>query len=204
MTETSVTEIWEKIASQIKAISPKTHSTLNGPATKEELDSLSQTLNTQLPSTFCEYLFCFNGQNSGSQYGFEDDCPLLGYNYFLPVQRILETWQMMNKLFEDEPPIDWIKENKIKPVIWSPLWIPFTDYEASSRLILDLDPGKNGAYGQVFKYFPGMDYEGESGEGYDVIIASSFEEFSDHTLRRLTAKEFSLKDDVIEFQGTFL
>ena len=204
MSGTSVTEIWGKIASQIKTISPKTHSTLNGPATKEELGSLSQTLNTQLPNSFCEYLSSFNGQNSGGAYGFEDDYPLLGYNYFLPVQRILETWQMMTDLFEDEPPIDWIKENKIKPVIWSPLWIPFTDYEASSRLILDLDPGKNGTYGQVFKMFPGMDYEGESGDKYDVIIASSFEEFSNYILKRLNAKEFSVKGDVIEFQGTFL
>ncbi|MCL1791255.1 MAG: SMI1/KNR4 family protein [Peptococcaceae bacterium] len=199
----SVKEIWGKISGQIKIISPKTHSTLNVPATKEELDSLSQALNTQLPSGFCEYLSSFNGQNSGGAYGFEHNYPFLGYNYFLPVQRILETWQMMNNLFEDEPPIDWIKENKIKPVIWSPLWIPFTDYEASRQLILDLGPGKNGTYGQVFALFPGMDYEGEE-EEYDVIIASSFEEFSNHILKRLSAKEFSLEDDIIKFQGTFL
>jgi len=84
---------------------------------------------------------------------------------------------MMNDLFEDDDEqLDEVDEDRIKPLIWSKKWIPFTDYEASSRLILDLDPGENGISGQIFKYHSGMSYQ--------EVIADSFEEFSNEILKR--------------------
>jgi hypothetical protein len=33
--------------------------------------------------------------------------------------------------------------------------VPFSDFEGSPRLILDLHPGRNGTYGQVWQDWPG-------------------------------------------------
>ncbi|QAV19438.1 SMI1/KNR4 family protein [Paenibacillus chitinolyticus] len=106
------------------------------PAAEEEIQRLERTLQVTLPTAFRDYLSIMNGQH--------DEIPFIGYNCFLSIADIIETWSMMNELFEDEEQVDWVNEDRIKPVIWSNKWIPFTDFEASSRLILDLDPGKNG------------------------------------------------------------
>lgn len=122
--------------------------------------------------------------------------PFIGYNSFLSIPGIIETWSMMNELFEDDDEqVDWVDEDRIKPLIWSKKWIPFTDFEASSRLILDLDPGRNGISGQIFKYHSGMSYQ--------EVIADSFEEFSNEILKRLQAKQFSFTDGVIEFEDFY-
>ncbi|UNK15858.1 SMI1/KNR4 family protein [Paenibacillus sp. N3/727] len=98
-------------------------------------------------------------------------------------------------MFEDEEQVDWIDEDRIKPLIWSEKWISFTDFEASSRLSLDLDPGRNGISGQIFKYHPGMSYQ--------EVIANSFEEFSNEILKRFQANQFSFTDGVIAFEDFY-
>lgn len=114
----------------------------------------------------------------------------------MSISDIIETWSMMNDLFEDEEQVEWIDEARIKPLIGSKKWIPFTDFEASSCLILDLDQGgENGISGQIFKYHPGMSYQ--------EVIANSFEEFSNGISIRLQANHFSYTDDVIEFEDSY-
>ncbi|MFD0716411.1 hypothetical protein [Paenibacillus sp. GCM10027626] len=79
-------------------------------------------------------------------------------------------------------------------LIWSKKWIPFTDFEASSRLILDVE-GETAISGQIFKYDPGMSYQ--------EVIANSFEEFSNEILKRFQAKQFSFTDGVIAFEDFY-
>ncbi|RAV19443.1 SMI1/KNR4 family protein [Paenibacillus contaminans] len=105
---------------------------------------MAKDVNVQLPSHFRNHLSIWNGQ--------QEEVPFIGFNSFLSIPDIIGTWSVMNELFEDEEEAEGIEEDRIKPLIWSNKWIPFTDYEASSRLILDLDPGKNGISGQ-FKDF---------------------------------------------------
>lgn len=180
-------DVWENILKHIETISQPIYSTVNPPATEEEINLLESTLNVQLPSHFHSYLSTWNGQ--------QEQVPFIGYNSFLSIPDIIETWSMMNDLFEDEERVDWIDEDRIKPLIWSKKWIPFTDFEASSRLILDLDPGKNGISGQIFKYHSGMSYQ--------EVIANSFEEFSNEILKRLQSNQFSYTDDVIAFEDSY-
>lgn len=123
-------DVWD-ILKHIETISQPIYSTVNPPATEEEINLLESTLNVQLPSHFRSYLSTWNGQ--------QEQVPFIGYNSFLSIPDIIEIWSMMNDLFEDEERVDWIDEDRIKPLIWSKKWIPFTDFEASSRLILDLD-----------------------------------------------------------------
>ncbi|WP_081496806.1 SMI1/KNR4 family protein [Brevibacillus sp. BC25] len=136
---------------------------------------------------FRNYLSTWNGQ--------QEHVPFIGYNSFLSIPAIIETWSMLNDLFEDEEQVDWIEEDRIKPLIWSKKWISFTDFEASSHLILDLDPGRNGISGQIFKYHSGM--------GYQEVIANSFEEFSIEILKRFQGNQISFTEGVISFDDHY-
>jgi len=180
-------DVWGNILKQIQTISQPIFSTVNPPATEDEITLLENTLAVQLPDGFRNYLSIFNGQ--------QEQEPFIGYNSFLSIPAIIETWSMMNDLFEDEEQVDWIDEDRIKPLIWNKKWIPFTDFEGSTHLILDLDPGKNGVSGQIFKYHSGMSYQ--------KVIANSFEEFSNEILKRFQANRISYTDGVIAFEDLY-
>jgi len=180
-------DVWDNILKHIHTISQPIFSTVNPPATEDEINLLENTLGVQLPIHFRNYLSACNGQ--------QEQVPFIGYNSFLSIPDIIETWSMLNDLFEDEEQVDWIEEDRIKPLIWSKKWIPFTDFEASSHLILDLDPGRNGVLGQIFKYYSGMSYQ--------EVIANSFEEFSNEILQRFEANQISYTDGVIVLEDLY-
>lgn len=100
--------------------------------------------------------------------------------------------QIQLDLFADEEPIEHLVENKIQPVIWDKNWLPFTNYEGSAMLILDFNAGKNGTDGQVFTYFSGMGLEAD-----EIVIADSFEAFSQNLLSALQQKQYEIIEDVI-------
>lgn len=185
--------IWRTILQEINRIVNRNRE-VNKPATIEEIKYLEKSLEINLPDSFKNYLLIFNGQPNGDN----EILPLIGYNNFLSIEEIIKTWNMMNELFADEEPIDWVNENKIKPVIWSSKWIPFTDFEGSPRLVIDLDPGKNGAIGQIFCCYPGMDYEAAE------LVSDSFEGFSNEILYRLKQNIVDLDDGIIGFTDNFI
>lgn len=191
---------WHEILEQIRLISTDIYSSVNGPATSSELHRLEETVGVELPQAFRDYLFTLNGQRNTEE-AVRDrnaEIPLVGYNPFLSVTGIIETWHMMNGLFAGETdPLEWVAEDKIKPFIWRRHWIPFTEYEGSQYLILDCDPGKNGAYGQVFLWSSGMDYA--------EVIADSFEAFTDGLLLRLSEKRFQMSEfGTIELEDYYI
>lgn len=161
--------MWTEIITR----SPDLQSTMNPPATPDEIAVLEQRVGAPLPEAFKQYLATANGQNDlGDEHG------LYEMNRFLPVHAILEAMDSMEAMWGDEDPIDHITENKIRPVFWDPLWIPFAAFQDEPRLILDLNPGRNGVHGQVLHHFPGVDLEAD-----DTVIAASFAEFSAQLLR---------------------
>jgi cell wall assembly regulator SMI1 len=179
---------WKEIMAYIGEVSQPIYQTINPPATQQEIDELETALSVMFPDSFKDYLFSMNGQKS-------TDFPLLGYNCFLSTDDILKTWRMMNGLFENEK-IDWRLEDKMKSVIWDKGWIPFTDWESTTRLVLDLAPGKNGSLGQIFQYPDSMDYQ--------EIIANSFDEFTEEILKRLKMQRYSINSDTIEFADLYI
>ena len=56
---------------------------------------------------------------------------------------------MLSEVLSDFGKIDWLTPDKIRNLVWSPKWIKFTEFEGDG-FILDLDPGPNGKYGQIF------------------------------------------------------
>jgi cell wall assembly regulator SMI1 len=123
---------------------------------------------------------------------------LIGYNRFLSVARIIETMDMQRFHFGDEDRVDWISENKSQPVMWDSHWVPFSDFGGTPRLILDLHPGRNGTYGQVWQNWPGRNLEDDG-----TVMALTFADFSTELLRRLTTHSVVVDDDgVLSFPRT--
>ncbi len=190
----SKNEIWKLISEEIKRISPKTYKTLNTPVDVKQVETLEKQLSIQLPLAFTSYLQTFNGQTTKGE-----DFPLVGYNRFLPLTEIIQVIKQQMELFGDEEPIGHITENKVKPVLWDNLWIPFADFESSSRLILDLNAGKNGQYGQVIFLYSGIDMESD-----EIVVASSFDNFGEELFRRLKNNEFEIDDNSILFNDDWI
>jgi cell wall assembly regulator SMI1 len=177
--------MWTEIVNQIAALSPSVLASVNPPADSNAIDTLERRIGAPLPDGFKQYLAVMDGQNELGR-----DHPFIGFNRLLPVARIIETMDMQRFHFGEEDRIEWVTENKIQPVMWDSQWVPFSVFEDSPRLILDLHPGRNGTYGQVWQDWPGRD-RGDDG----TVIARTFAEFSTELLRWLTTGSVVVDDD---------
>ncbi len=179
--------MWTEIITRVTALSPGILASVNPPAALEAIDALERRVGAPLPDEFKQYLAVMDGQNDVGR-----DHPLIGYNRFLPVADIIETMDMQRFHFGEEDRIEWMTENKTQPVMWDSRWVPFSDFLGSPRLILDLHPGRNGTYGQVWQDWPGRDREDD-----ETVIAPTFAAFSAELLRRLTTGSVTVDDDGI-------
>lgn len=164
---------------------------LNGGISHDLLNKFEMELNTEIPMSFKDYLLLCNGQDERSS------IPFLSDMFFLQLADIKELMKINMDLFLDEPKLNWIKENKIKPEMWDANWIPFArNSTCNSYLLLDLAPGKYGTYGQVIYYYPGFDQE-------NGVIASSFDMFLKEVIFRLKNKEYTLEKQEINFNDYY-
>ena len=177
--------MWTEIVSKIAALPPAVLATVNPPAEHAAIDTLERRIGVPLPDDFKRYLAVMDGQNELGRYR-----PLIGGNTFLSVAAIIEMMDTQRRLFGGEDRIDWITENKIQPVIWDSNWVPFSGFEGSPRLILDLHPGRKGTCGQVWQDWPGRDREDDG-----TVMAPTFAEFSAELLHRLTTHSVAVDDD---------
>jgi len=170
--------MWPSFIERISAVSRSLHATLNPGAGLDEIAALERRVGATLPEAFKDYLTAVNGQNDlGVEHSLHE------MHRFLSAQEIASMMDLMNSLFGDEGALEHIAENKVQPVIWDSLWVPFAEFDGSPRLILDLHPGINGAVGQILLWFPGVDLEAD-----DIVIAGDFAAFSAALLQDITAK----------------
>ena len=180
--------LWQEIQQSLLAIAPSIGESFQKPAQESQIKALEDVIAQSLPESFKEYLRTFNGQA-------QSDSPnyFMGYNLLLPTDEIIETYQMLVEDFEGESIADELNPNKIQPVLWDKGWIPFTDFEATTRICIDLNPAANGVKGQVIMLYPGTDYQSD-----EVVLANSFEEFTQKIWNILDAKDYSFEEGIIE------
>ena len=180
--------LWQKIQQSLLAIAPSIGKSFHKPAEESQIKALEDAVAQPLPESFKQYLRTFNGQE-------QSDSPnyFMGYNLLLPTDEIIETYQMLVEDFEGESIADELNPNKIQPVLWDKGWIPFTDFEATTRICIDLNPATNGVKGQVIMLYPGIDYQSD-----EVVLANSFKEFTQKIWNILDAKDYSLEEGIIE------
>ena len=180
--------LWQEIQQSLLVIAPSIGESFQKPAEESQIKALEDAVAQPLPESFKEYLRTFNGQA-------QSDSPnyFMGYNLLLPTDEIIETYQMLVEDFEGESIADELNPNKIQPVLWDKGWIPFTDFEATTRICIDLNPATNGVKGQVIMLYPGIDYQSD-----EVVLANSFEEFTQKIWNILDAKDYSFEEGIIE------
>ncbi len=88
--------IWNEILEQIKSASNDIYMSVNAPAALSEIHLLEEAVGAKLPKAFREYLSTCNGQKNTEESTRDrnKEIPLLGFNTFLSVTRIVETWRM--------------------------------------------------------------------------------------------------------------
>ena len=180
--------LWQKIQQSLLVIAPSIGESFQKPAEESQIKALEDAVAQSLPKSFKEYLRTFNGQT-------QSDSPhyFMGYNLLLPTDEIIETYQMLVEDFEGESIADELNPNKIQPVLWDKGWIPFTDFEATTRICIDLNPATNGVKGQVIMLYPGIGYQSD-----EVVLANSFEEFTQKIWNILDTKDYSFEEGIIE------
>ena len=180
--------LWQKIQQSLLAIVPSIGESFQKPAEESQIKALEDVIAQSLPESFKEYLRTFNGQE-------QSDSPnyFMGYNLLLPTDEIIETYQMLVEDFEGESIADELNPNKIQPILWDKGWVPFTDFEATTRICIDLNPAANGVKGQVIMLYPGIDFQSD-----EVVLANSFEEFTQKIWNILDAKDYSFEEGIIE------
>ena len=180
--------LWQKIQQSLFAIAPSIGKSFHKPAEEAQIKALEDAIVQPLPESFKQYLRTFNGQE-------QSDSPhyFMGYNLLLPTDEIIETYQMLVEDFEGESIADELNPNKIQPVLWDKGWVPFTDFEATTRICIDLNPATNGVKGQVIMLYPGIDYQSD-----EVVLANSFEEFTQKIWNILDSKDYSFEEGIIE------
>lgn len=188
--------VWESIADEIRQISPELHKTFNPPATTSDIDGFERQFNVRLPEAFRSYLRVFDGQTQEGE-----NFPLIGYNRFLSIAEISRKLIRQIELLGDNPPLEQIAENKIRPVLWDKQWIPFAESDDSGWLILDFNAGKNGQNGQVVLLYPGVDMSSD-----EIVVSVSFGDFGREFLRRLKNNDFEIDedDDSIQFSDDWI
>ena len=138
----------------------------------------------ELPADFIAYLQTFNGQRHANfSHGF------YGLAALLPVAEIIDTNRNRRRLFGREPVATGFRENKIRGQLWSPGWLAFASFQDTELLVLDMNPGINGTWGQVFVWYPAVDLAAAA-----TVLALSFAEFGQILLQRLQSPALTIDE----------
>lgn len=175
---------WHGIKTELGDIQSSWADSFNPPASNQDIAKLQASFSATIPADFLAYLQLFNGQN-------HQNFAIQPFSYFalLPINEILNIVAMQATLWDEDDTIDYLSPNKIQTKIWDKHWLPFAS-ESTDYLLLDLNPAKNGTYGQVFRMHLGADYESN-----DIVIEDSFSAFSQTLLHKLQQQEYELEAD---------
>jgi cell wall assembly regulator SMI1 len=135
---------WDRLESWLKIYNPALFADLNPPASDADIQKLEKQLGVDLPTDFVEFLKVHDGQRCKAGWLFSD-------SEFLSSQRILDEWSIWKDLLDsgDFGGTEPKPGTGIRPMWWSPKWIPFTYNGAGDHLCLDLDPSSGGRVGQI-------------------------------------------------------
>jgi cell wall assembly regulator SMI1 len=148
-------ETWKTIENKLKEIAPLVYEDLNGGATQEQIEELERVIGAKLPGDFVEFYKVHNGQ---TPIKFDPNISLFDHTKLMSIDEIIEVWEMWKELVDAGEFIDHKNKPKesnpgigIKNDWWNTLWVPFFNDGDSNHYCIDLDPAKDGNYGQVIQ-----------------------------------------------------
>ncbi len=152
----AIHQLWRRIETTLDLHDPSTKSQLAPGATEQAIKQLEGTLEVALPEDFRASYCLHDG-------GFTME--LVTSMEILSLERVAETWQILDELLHDEewagqPPYYFTEEvvrsgwraGPIQPVWWSRRWIPFGSDSAGNLSCLDLAPATGGTLGQIIDW----------------------------------------------------
>jgi len=139
---------WGKLETWLDANRPAVLADLNPGADTAAIDDLQGRLGLQLPEDFIACLRGHDGQKGQA-------APLFDAYAFLPARRILMSWSSWNELLDggDFDGREGRTDGPVKPLWWSPGWVPFASNGGGDYLCIDMDPPPQGQRGQIIRVF---------------------------------------------------
>ena len=187
----SVAASWRLIEEVLCENAHSVFRALRKPVSEVGLRRVKEKLPAKLPNSFVQSLKIHDGLRNS----FLGQIRLFAYWALLPVSAMLGEWKIMTGLqaecgFGGD---HLTRTSQIKnDSHWRPGWIPFMHADGD-KLVIDLDPGRTGKVGQVFKW-------SNSGSFPMRVLAGSFREWLAGVAAAFSKRQFRLD----EFGGIWL
>jgi cell wall assembly regulator SMI1 len=144
-------ELFEQLEQALKRFAPSVYARLGSPASEHDIANAENALGLKLPDDVKAAYRWHNGCRSEPEW-------FIGSCWWANLQEMVERWQMMVRFSTQDrernpgnyPPytLAWDSLN-VKPVWWSPKWIPIGRSITSTAFYIDLDPAPAGQQGQI-------------------------------------------------------
>lgn len=158
---------------------------LRKPVSDVQLRQFQSRLGAKLPVDFVQSLKVHDGLRDS----YLGQIRLFDTWALLPVREISMEWKSMTALQAEcgFGGCQFKVNSRIKnDAHWRPGWVPFMDADGD-KLVIDLDPGKKGKIGQVFKW-------SNSGSFPTSLLADSFGEWLADVAERFAKRQFRLDE----------
>lgn len=144
------TRAWNRIRQWHRLNTPPGTFRVSKGASDRSLARLESIIGSSLTRGFRD---CYRAHNGTAGTSFLNCGNLLSLTGIEKQWKTLKKWQLEIGYGTDNG-VDWatrqLKSLEIKPLWWNQLRVPISDNGGGDRLILDLDPAKDGRKGQVF------------------------------------------------------
>jgi cell wall assembly regulator SMI1 len=179
--EPEMSTLWRQLEAWLSTHWPDGLSSLNPPATQEDISALEAALGAKLPPSFIDCLKVHNGQSdaAGLFDGFE----------FLSTGEILDQWSAWSDLLDAGELDGMVSEPEpgVRPDWWHVRWIPITHNGGGDHVCLDLAPAGKGQVGQVITMWHDM--------GARAVLAASFEQWFRQYVAAVLAGAYAYSED---------
>lgn len=154
--------------------------------TPSTLESAERSLGLVLPPSVRETYQTFDGQ--------QGDLPgvLLGMKW-LPLAEVLREHATWLELASEDPSLTSRPPEAVRPVTFSPAWVPIASDFAGNGLAVDLDPGPAGTVGQVITFGPD--------EHERLVLAPDLPAFLAWVAEQIEAGRVSLEGDAVRLDS---
>ena len=169
---------WDRIEQWLEENAAETLDMLAPGAEEDEIVDAEEALGLSFPDDLRQSYLRHNGEG--------DDEVYLAQGWILmSLDAVVDNYKMLQKLYEDGvfDPNDGLPEGPVKPVWWSPKWIPVAENGGGDYLMIDLDPAEGGKVGQVVEYWHNDDLR--------TVMAPSFAAFMAKMADDLEAGKYS-------------
>ena len=176
---------WTKIHDWLADKAPSIKKALNPPVNKDRFNDLEDLIGKSLPKDFKELYSLHDGLSSNEManlvYGMQ----------FLPIEQVIGEVKLMIELSADgNTPLTHADDGIEKGYCFNKSRIPIGSDSGTCLLCVDLEPSKNGTYGQIIL----LDYDSDVALNIATSISSMYLVFS----QDLQRGEYFLAEDALE------